>query len=516
MINENNELCWKKVRVGEVEKVQEGRRRREEGCSRGLKEAIATKYVFGTFANEDDGNYLFKLESETVLNRRVRKLEKWYRILYSLPINGQNLSERQDSRAINKETEALANQRGVKNKIQKSINKHQFNENDDLRKYLEKRIREYFLKEGKKDATLINEAMCNQEENGNNVTDTDGLSQLPIDLNQTVIEQLDQARSNPSYSKVLVKALQMMDSTRLEVYVAEIKKDFLTYVSNENTCYIVKCLAKRSDLIVNLSKILIFKSLDTMLEKVHTCRLVYTLCIYSERFRESLLFTLKGTFIKMISTLQGAILISLLVSNMKDFKKCKFIEAELSRDHDLVQKNYFCRAFTSYMHRCPEDVLTKIALIFESNLSYLLNDNFGNYLLQIFFERDCPEGMEMCKSNLLKTYRKSLIRRYSRYVLLKALQKAGSEQFSEAILEKLVQDSSALVAVCRNNFSHHLMILALLNLKSPSKIKRITSNILDVCAQIEGQGSQNKNSEFILLVQDLQQIRSNAVTLATN
>lgn len=472
------------------------------------RKAAVMRYINATVVH-GDLNYKFNIESVWQFMARDIRLKMCATMILNVPV----------IRSPDLDVHHPDNVKGFIEKKQEINNGANYDaprcgNNQNPREYLESRIRHYLSKEGKKDKYVVNDATYKQEKSESNAQEMVEISQLPIDLTVDVSQQLHNAQSDSSYCKILAKAVQLMTPAQQNQYVNEINKDFYAYVMNENTCYVVKCLVKNSEMIVKLSKILIFKGLDTMLEKIHTCRLVYTLCIYSEKFRENLLFTVKSSFKKLVSTVQGAILINLLVNNIQDFKKCKFVELELNRDFDLVKREYFCRAFTSYMQRCPEETLCKLASIIESNVVYLINDNYGNYLLQIFFDRQCIPGMAICTALLIKDYRKSFVRRYARYVLLKALQRDDADKLVYSILDKLIHDSAGILVVCRIKFSQNLLLVALLRLKSAICIRKYVMAILDACYHLQGKASRNKGHILNTFVHDLKIIHSDADTLA--
>ena len=117
----------------------------------------------------------------------------------------------------------------------------------------------------------------------------------------------------------------------------------------------------------------------------------------------------------------GAVLLSLLICNTDDFELCDFILDELYRDPDVINTRFFGRAFATYMNKCPLDTLDKIADILSKNVVFLLHDNYGNYLLQIFYDRKCEKGIQMIEDALKKYSKQIILRKYSRYVLHTAL-----------------------------------------------------------------------------------------------
>lgn len=249
-------------------------------------------------------------------------------------------------------------------------------------------------------------------------------------------------------------------------FIKIIDADIKGYLNNENTCYVIKYLIKVSESTKKKAITLCHNKLQEMLAKQHSCRLIYTLCNHSDRFRDTILVIFKSQFSKLLSTLPGAILLSLLISNLTDISQCNFILEELQRNPDIIKMRYFGRAFATYMNKCSMEQLNKIAGILDKNMSFLLHDNYGNYILQIFIERDCRLGIDLCQSALTKIYKKSFIRRYCRYVLLKAVMKDTEGLFIHEILELVTKEPHILDSIIRKKFSQAILLLCLSKVES--------------------------------------------------
>lgn len=284
---------------------------------------------------------------------------------------------------------------------------------------------------------------------------------LELRMRQNPKELLEEAKNSSSFSKVLVKVIQSKNDEEVQPFVKIISSSMAEYVDNENTCYLVKFIIKNSDIAMKKALNLVVNRLDEMLTKVHTCRLVYTMCNHSLRFREMLLISYKSRLMKLLATVPGAILLSLLISNYSDLSKFDFILEELQKNNEVIKMPYFSRAFATYMNRCSMATLSEISAALAKHLPFLLQDNYGNYLLQIFYERDCQAGVSCCNDALKKMQRKAFVRKYSRYVLFKALDHKSGPGFARDILEMITEDCSALEPILLKKFSKELLLYCL-------------------------------------------------------
>lgn len=272
-------------------------------------------------------------------------------------------------------------------------------------------------------------------------------------------ELIRRASISPQFSKALVKHLSTLEDEQLTPLTKALENDLPGLIKNENTCYLVKYIVKSSASLAKRCGILSV-SLEQVFTQQHTSRLVFTLCNHSEKFRDLLIASYKSRMKKFVSHLSGAILLSLLINNAEDIGRCKFVLEELRVDRELIKMRYFSRALATYMHRCSQEVLSEIALLLKKSIVYLLHDNYGNYLLQIFYERANGAGMEVCQAALLKIYRKAFVRKYSRFVLLKAVQ-FGEGEFIGKLLDAVCNDRSTLLTVAQKKVSTAIFFLAL-------------------------------------------------------
>lgn len=280
------------------------------------------------------------------------------------------------------------------------------------------------------------------------------------------LELLTEAKSSSDFSKALVKTIQSKSEEEISEFSKIVNSDIQGFVYNENTCYLVKCLIKMDDSTMKKAYNFVVNKLDELLTSVHTCRLIYTMCNHSERFRELLLLAFKTRMMKLLNTLSGAILLSLLICNYQDLTKFDFIMDELYKNPDIIKTPFFSRAFATYMSKCPMETLDQISTMLSKNLPFLLQDNYGNFLLQIFYDRDSTLGVEMCNQALTRMYKKVFVRRYSRYVLLKALQHKNGGDLAQDLLSLVIKDHFALENILFKKFSQELLMFALAKVPS--------------------------------------------------
>jgi hypothetical protein len=308
---------------------------------------------------------------------------------------------------------------------------------------------------------------------------------------------LEEARKSAASSKKFIRLIHGLSPAKSAPFIQLVEQEMASLIQNENTCYIVKYFLKVSEPARLIATSICSSSLELMLEKQHTSRVVYTLCNNSADFREILLGLFRRKMLRLISSLAGAILLSLLIQNVEDSSKYYFVFEELRRNHDLIRTEYFGRAFASFMTFCPADLLDEIAKIFRKNLLFMVHNIYGNHLLQIFFERQNPTGMRLCESILKKICNKAVVRKYSRYVLLKAILSDSKGDFTQEILVLTFENQALLESIVQKKMSSMILLLCLAKCKSAAVLSRYLGSLNRIQKKMESHnGSKPAFEEF--------------------
>ncbi len=278
---------------------------------------------------------------------------------------------------------------------------------------------------------------------------------------------LRRAMASSTCSKNLVRFLQLSaTNSELESLSSIVTKDLPAYIQDDNFCYVVKYLAKVSGQVTKAAVNYAIINLNELLGEIHTSRLLFSLCDHSELFRRKLLQASKMQLISMLSSLQGAILLSLLMGKTEKISEFDFILDAIHRDSSIVRLKCFGRAFSYYMLKCSKAVLDTIATVLKRHVIHLLNDSYGNYLLQIFYDRQCSFGMEMCQETLRSFPKKALMRKYCRYVLYKGIVHDTDGSLSLNLICAATNDSRYLNVVLSQRLPRTIFLLAMSRVKN--------------------------------------------------
>lgn len=333
--------------------------------------------------------------------------------------------------------------------------------------YFESVCREYYSKNKMRDHQMIED--CAQL----NIH-----PQTEVQVNFTnPRDTLSSSKLSSDVSKSLIRYLQGATKEQISPYISLVVQDMSNYLMNTNTCYVIKHLIKVDAQFKDRAAEICAADLEDLLENQHSCRVIFTLCNNSELFREFLLFHFKTRLNKVISTLSGAVLLSLFIHNEQQEEKYSFIFSALEENNDLIRAEFFGRAFATYMNKCSVQKLDEISFIFARFVNFMLHNNYGNYLLQIFHERGCEAGKQMCEDALRKIYKKAFVRKYSRYVLLKAISCDKTGEFTQGMTDLIFQDQAVVINIVQKKLSSVILLLCLAKLESSPRLPKYLAHL---------------------------------------
>ena len=333
--------------------------------------------------------------------------------------------------------------------------------------YFESVCREYYSKNKIKDQQMVED---NTQFNTHPQTEVQVNYSNPKDT-------LSSSKDSSDVSKSLIKYLQGATKEQISPYIGFIVQDMQNYLMNTNTCYVIKHLIKVDAQFKDRAAEICAADLEDLLENQHSCRVIFTLCNNSDLFREFLLFYFKTRLNKVISTLSGAVLLSLFIHNEQEEEKYSFIFDALEENNDLIRAEFFGRAFATFMNKCSVKKLDDISCIFARFVHYMLHNNYGNYLLQIFYERGCEAGKKMCEDALRRIYKKAFVRKYSRYVLLKAINCDKTGEFTQNMTDLIFQDQPVVISIVQKKLSSVILLLCLAKLERSSRLPKYLAHL---------------------------------------
>lgn len=171
----------------------------------------------------------------------------------------------------------------------------------------------------------------------------------------------------------------------------------------------------------------------------------------------------------LIRNITGSILLSKLISTSRNEQDYMFAVHILEKNKDYLRKAYFNRMLSTLVSCCSLQVLDTVVGLIKNHIWTLMNDKFGNYVLQIILERSHQQGTNLIRSACLKNSDLVLTRKYPKFLIIKILELDADQAFSVEMMKNLVKlDNSALFAVMEKKDSSSLLLLVLT--KQPQKL----------------------------------------------
>lgn len=109
---------------------------------------------------------------------------------------------------------------------------------------------------------------------------------------------------------------------------------------------------------------------------------------------------------------------------------------------------------------CSDELLSHIVYYVRQQVWILMNDKFGNYLLQLLAERGQQEAKQMIKSACLKNISTILTRKYPKFLLIKLIEMEKSSEFCDQLMGAIIRmDDAAIQNTIAKRDSAMLLVL---------------------------------------------------------
>lgn len=173
------------------------------------------------------------------------------------------------------------------------------------------------------------------------------------------------------------------------------------------------------------------------------------------------------SFDLLISTITGSILLSKLVALAQKEEDLGFLISKIRDDREYLRSAGFNRALSVLVDRCSDQMLADLFDLLQAHIWTLVNDKFGNYVLQVIYERGRrPEAVTRLASDLilaecLKNIGGLVTRKYPKFLLIRIIELDADGSFSDQAVRLLC---SADLSLARSLFERKesKMILMLL------------------------------------------------------
>lgn len=212
-------------------------------------------------------------------------------------------------------------------------------------------------------------------------------------------------------------------------------------------------------------------------ENEYGSRIMQKLCSICSDYCKQALGKFKQHFSYLIKNITGSILLSKLISSSKSEQWYSWTIDILAKESELLKKAYFNRMLSTLVHHCSHQVLSAIIEMIKPQIWILMNDKFGNYVLQIILEKQHAEGTKHIKNTCLKNCSQILGRKYPKFLIIKLVEVDQAGDFAQNLAQKIVQsDDENVAGIMIKRDSASLLTLILARAVMSSLEKKLSPN----------------------------------------
>lgn len=294
-------------------------------------------------------------------------------------------------------------------------------------------------------------------------------------LNQSAIVDEEEIDQNEFYSpaQLLDLSLQSKESSvKVQAYLKTLNSQDLNHVSrylcsNINYLitdkfgnYVVQFLVEIHPPSRNFVSDLCLKNYVKFAENEYGSRIMQKIASINPAFCNQALSHFYKSFDHLIRNITGSILLSKLISCAQNENEYSFCVHILETNKEYLRKAYFNRMLATLVTSCSQSLLSHIVYCMKAHIWILMNDKFGNYVLQIVAERGEQEGTKLIKLACLKNYSVILTRKYPKFLLIKMVEMDASNEFCGRLMGSIMGlDENSLWAIISKKDSAMLLVL---------------------------------------------------------
>jgi len=308
-------------------------------------------------------------------------------------------------------------------------------------------------------------------------------------LNQSAIVNEEEIEQDEFYSpaQLLDMSLQSKESSvKVQAYIKTLNSQGLNQVahylcSNINYLitdkfgnYVVQFLVEIHQPSRNYVSDLCLKNYNKFAENEYGSRIMQKLASISPQFCSMALELFYKSFDHLIKNITGSILLSKLISCSQNEAEYRFCVHILEKNKDYLRKAYFNRMLATLVSCCSQTLLSHTVYCMKTHIWVLMNDKFGNYVLQIVVERGEQEGSKLIKQACLKNYTVILTRKYPKFLLIKMIEMEKNTDFCSRLMGSIIiMDDSSIWNILSKKDSAMLMTLL---------VSKQRSDLIEHCA----------------------------------
>ena len=220
------------------------------------------------------------------------------------------------------------------------------------------------------------------------------------------------------------------------------------------------------------------KNLLQMATNEYSSRVIQSIFDIEQDFCLRILPNLVQMFDKLINSFSGSILLTKLVSVVEDDSIYSIFVKILEQNKEYLRKAYFNRMLSTLVSCCSEHMLDQVVELTAGHIWELMNDKFGNCVLQTYYRRSHARGVQLIEESAGEHYEVFLTRRYPKIMMINLMSEDRAAKIAGSICRLLTSaDTSVLAPALQKRESFSLLLL----MATSSNVELITI----ICERIE-------------------------------
>ena len=321
------------------------------------------------------------------------------------------------------------------------------------------------------------------------------IEDMPVDSGDySLADLLDMTVQSKESSMVVQSYLKCQSKAKLNAAAGFLMQHLDEIVLNKFGNYVIQYLVEIHKPSLEYTAKLTLFNFVKYAENEYGSRIMQKLSTLSPHFCYNALRLFWKYFDHLIKNITGSILLSKLISAAPCEDDFGFVLGILETNKDYLRKAYFNRMLSTLVSCCSEHMLDQVVAQIKNHIWVLMNDKFGNYVLQIIVERGHVFATSLIKTICLKNYNIILIRKYPKFLLIKITELDVSGQFCSEMIYNVVNMDAYLVLQIFEKRDSSMLFLLFLSKMAPAALQKTADKLLKLLAK--GQQQQLPHSRL--------------------
>ncbi len=310
------------------------------------------------------------------------------------------------------------------------------------------------------------------------------IEDMPAGAEDYSLEDLLEMTVQSKDSSMVVQSyLKNQSKSKLNAAAGYLMKHLDAIILNKFGNYVIQFLVEIHKPSLEYTAKLTLYNFVKYAENEYGSRIMQKLSTLSPHFCYNALRLFWKYFDHLIKNITGSILLSKLISAAPCEEDFGFVLSILDTNKDYLRKAYFNRMLSTLVSCCSEHMLDQVVAQIKNHIWVLMNDKFGNYVLQIIVERGHVYATSMIKTICLKNYNIILIRKYPKFLLIKITELDQTGKFCAEMIYNVVNMEAYLVLQIFEKRDSSMLFLLFLSKLPPTSLQKTADKLLKLLSK---------------------------------